>query len=52
MTLNLAEIAPGLYEAALQNVVEGTWLVDLSAYDGDSSTEPAYQARRRAWIKP
>jgi nitrogen fixation protein FixH len=52
MTLTLHELAPGLYEAALPGAGEGTWLVDISAYDSDSSGEPVYQARRRAWIKP
>lgn len=52
VTVTLAETAPGLYEAVFPGAVEGTWIVDLSAYDGGSSNEPVYQARRRAWIKP
>jgi len=52
VTVTLAETAPGLYEAAFPGAAEGTWIVDLSAYDGGSSNEPVYQARRRAWIKP
>lgn len=52
VTLTLAETAPGLYEAALPAASEGTWIVDLSAYDGGSLGEPVYQARRRAWIGP
>lgn len=52
VTLTLAETAPGLYEAALPAAGEGTWIVDLSAYDGGSLGEPVYQARRRAWIDP
>lgn len=52
VTLPLHEVGPGDYEAALPGVGDGTWLVDISAYDSESSGEPAYQARRRAWIKP
>lgn len=52
MTFNLVETSPGLYEAELSNVGEGTWIVDLSAYDAGNSREPVYQARRRAWIAP
>lgn len=52
LTIPLAEIAPGLYEAALPAIGDGTWIVDLSAYDSSSSTEPVYQARRRTWIAP
>lgn len=48
-TLDLTETAAGIYEAALPVAAEGTWIVDLSAYDG-SAPEPAYQARRRLWI--
>lgn len=51
-TLTLAETAPGLYEAVLPATSEGTWIIDLSAYDSGSSGEPIYQARRRAWIGP
>jgi nitrogen fixation protein FixH len=52
VALSLHELDPGHYEAALPGVGEGTWLVDISAYDNESPGEPAYQARRRAWIKP
>lgn len=52
MTLTLSETAPGLYEAALPGASEGTWIVDVSAYDGGNTAEPLYQARRRAWIGP
>jgi nitrogen fixation protein FixH len=51
-TLDLAEIAPGQYEAPLPGTHEGSWIVDLSVYDGGASTEPLYQMRRRVWIKP
>jgi len=51
VTLDLNETSPGLYEAALPGAGGGTWIVDLSAYDGGSG-EPVYQARRRAWIGP
>jgi nitrogen fixation protein FixH len=49
MTLDLAETAAGVYEAALPVVAEGSWIVDLSAYDGVAQ-EPVYEARRRVWI--
>jgi nitrogen fixation protein FixH len=52
VTINLVETSPGVYEAALPVAGGGTWLVDLSAYDDASSTEPVYQARRRTWIAP
>lgn len=52
VTIPLAEASPGLYEAALPVAGDGTWIVDLSAYDDASSTEPVYQARRRTWIAP
>lgn len=52
LTLPLAEVAPGIYEAALPAIGDGTWIVDLSAYDSSSSNEPMYQARRRTWIAP
>ena len=49
VTLDLAETAAGVYEAALPVVAEGSWIVELSAYDG-AAEEPAYEARRRVWI--
>jgi nitrogen fixation protein FixH len=49
VTLDFAETAAGLYEAALPVVAEGSWIVDLSAYNG-TAEEPAYEARRRVWI--
>jgi nitrogen fixation protein FixH len=49
VTLDLAETAAGVYEAALPVVAEGSWIVELSAYDG-AGDEPAYEARRRVWI--
>lgn len=52
VSLELAETSPGVYEAALPEVGEGTWIVDISAYDSTKSGEPVYQARRRAWIGP
>lgn len=52
MTLELVEISPGIYEAALPAASEGSWIVDLSAYDANASGSPLYQARRRAWIGP
>jgi nitrogen fixation protein FixH len=49
MTIDLAETVGGVYEAALPAVAEGSWIVELSAYDG-AAEEPAYEARRRVWI--
>ena len=51
-TLDLTETAPGQYEAPLPAALEGSWIVDLSAFDGAADTEPHYQMRRRVWIKP
>jgi nitrogen fixation protein FixH len=49
VTLDLAEIRAGVYEAAIPVVAEGSWIVELSAFDG-AAQEPAYEARRRVWI--
>ena len=35
--------------AALTAIAEGSWIVDLSGYDGGGD-DPAYEARRRVWI--
>jgi nitrogen fixation protein FixH len=51
-TLDLTEIAPGQYEAPLPGTHEGSWIIDLSVYDGGAPTEPLYQMRRRVWVKP
>ncbi len=50
-TLELAETADGVYEAALPDAGEGAWIIDLTAYDVASGI-PAYEARRRVWIGP
>ncbi len=49
ITLDLAETAAGVYEAALPIADQGSWIVDVSAYEGDAAA-PAYEARRRVWI--
>jgi len=51
-TVALSETSDGIYEGALSGFAEGTWVVDVSAYDGDGHTEPVYQARKRIWIAP
>jgi nitrogen fixation protein FixH len=52
LELSLGETAPGVYEAPLPAAVgEGTWIVDVSAFDMGASS-PAYEARRRLWIAP
>jgi nitrogen fixation protein FixH len=49
--LEMYETSAGIYEAPLPATADGTWIVDLSAYEGEAG-EPAYQARRRLWIGP
>lgn len=51
VTLDLAETADGVYEAALPGTGDGAWIIDLTAYDAASGI-PAYEARRRVWIRP
>lgn len=52
-TLKLAEVSPGVYEAAFADAEPGTWVVDLrvSATLEDGGA-PDYQVRRRLWIAP
>jgi nitrogen fixation protein FixH len=50
-TLAFDEVAPGDYVAALPAAADGTWIVNLSAFDARRSDEPLYQIRRRLWIK-
>jgi len=49
--LELAEILPGQYVAALPTPDDGAWIVDLSAFDHHGDDEPRYAIRRRLWIK-
>jgi nitrogen fixation protein FixH len=52
-TLDLTEVASGLYEIPLTAAREGSWIVDLSAFEPRTgSNVPVYQMRRRVWIKP
>lgn len=52
-TLKLAEVAPGVYEAALAEAEAGTWVVDLRVFESqEERSAPAYQVRRRLWIAP
>lgn len=52
-TLKLAEVAPGVYEAALAEAGPGTWVVDLRVLESaEEGAKPAYQVRRRLWIAP
>lgn len=51
-TLELVEVAPGLYEAALADAGPGTWAVGLSVFERRGGDEPVYRARRRLWIAP
>lgn len=51
--LPLAEVAPGIFEAALPDVGEGTWIATVRAFQaGGDGAEPVYQNRRRLWVKP
>ena len=52
-TLKLAEVSPGVYEAAFVDAEPGTWVVDLRV-SASSETGAAldYQVRRRLWIAP
>lgn len=51
--LELAEVAPGVYEAAFADVAPGTWAVDLRVFDArDNDAEPVYRVRRRLWVAP
>lgn len=47
-TVELAEISAGVYEAALPVDADGTWIVDIEAYDAADAL--AYRARKRLWI--
>lgn len=49
--LPLAETAPGVFEAVLPESGEGAWIATVRAFQTDSE-EPAYQNRRRLWVKP
>lgn len=52
-TLDLAEVAPGVYEAALADAGGGTWAVDLRVFaHRDDTSEPIYRVRRRLWVAP
>lgn len=52
-TLELAEVAPGVYEAALAEAGPGTWAVDLRVFDRRADdAEPVYRVRRRLWVAP
>lgn len=50
--IRLAEVSPGLFEAAIGERVEpGTWIATVRAFYDDSN-DPAYQIRRRLWVAP
>ncbi|HWK39274.1 MAG TPA: FixH family protein [Hyphomicrobium sp.] len=51
-TVELVETGAGVYEAELGELIGGSWIVDLSAFDGADSAVPFYQVRRRIWIGP
>lgn len=50
--LTFREVAPGRYEAAVDHLVDGAWLVAVEARLGEKDAEPVYRARRRLWFKP
>jgi nitrogen fixation protein FixH len=49
--LALVEIEPGRYEARVERITEGSWLIALEARE-QARVEPIYRMRRRLWIKP
>ena len=51
-TVDLVETRAGVYEAELGELSGGSWIVDLSAFNGADSAVPSYRARRRIWIGP
>lgn len=52
-TLDLAEVAPGVYEAAFVEADPGTWAVDLRVFNArEGDAEPVYRVRRRLWVAP
>ena len=51
-TVELSETRAGVYEAELGELSGGSWIVDLSAFNGADNAVPFYQARRRIWIGP
>jgi nitrogen fixation protein FixH len=48
--LELAETAPGRYEAQTAAIAEGSWLITLEART-PAGAEPVYRTRRRLWLK-
>jgi nitrogen fixation protein FixH len=51
IALELAETAPGRYEARAAAVASGSWLVTLEARRR-ADAEPVYRTRRRLWLEP
>ena len=52
-TLKLAEVSPGVYEAAFADAEPGTWVVGVRvSARSDEGVAPDYQVRRRLWIAP
>ncbi len=49
--IQLAEVAPGIFEAAFPEAGEGAWIATVRAFETNGD-EPVYQNRRRLWIKP
>lgn len=52
MSLHLAEVAPGIFEAPISDAGDGAWIATVRVFrDGDGADEAVYQIRRRLWIK-
>lgn len=50
--VRLAEVSPGLFEAAIGERVEpGTWIATVRAFRSDMN-DSVYQVRRRLWVAP
>lgn len=50
--LAFKETGPGHYEARVGELDGGTWVLSMEARERASDDVPAYQARRRLWLKP
>lgn len=50
--LSLTEASPGSYEAHVQSIAEGNWVITLEAFSSGAGSEPTYRTRRRLWLRP
>ncbi len=53
ITLRLAEVTPGLFEAPLEVAPEaGAWIATVRAFADGASDAPIFEVRRRLWVAP